>query len=452
MLMNSSTPGIDVEHVPRWRPTTPVIGRLGTCAMRRSRGRWARTLPIMLVLILFFAGALAVGWHHAGQTSTRTSYVSHSTISISGDAQLTAMASVNSWPGNGSAGNPFIISDYEIDGTGFSNAISIQGTTLYLVIQNCYVHDANGAGIFLSNVIHAKLIGNVCSANRLYGIHLSTSTGNSIVDCDCSSNVESGIKISLSGYTSVENSTCSSNQLAGIYSESSENLTISNNTLASDFSYGIYLYSAANSLISNNICTNNYNNIWVISCPMNTFVGNICTGGSIGIFMRLSDNNALSLNNFSYSSSYGLHTDRCVANTVQECSFWSNSAYGVWLDTGSMSNKLSNNTFAYNNGATSMWDPSYVQAFDGVGANFWNSAGSPHGWGNYWYDWTSPDSNSDGIVDAPYAIGGVTNPKDNYPLTTNPIEEIPEFGSLWLLVTVFCMLAVVFLSPRVKKF
>jgi hypothetical protein len=42
--------------------------------------------------------------------------------------------------------------------------------------------------------------------------------------------------------------------------------------------------------------------------------------------------------------------------------------------------------------------------------------------------------------------------KDNYPLTSSPTADIPEFGSLWLLVTVFCMLAVVFLSPRVKKF
>jgi parallel beta-helix repeat protein len=406
----------------------------------------------MLVVILFFAGAIAVGWHHAGHTPTRTSYFFHAPINISGDAQFDAMASINSWPGDGSVGNPYIIADYDISGVGFSNAIIIQSTTRYFVIQDCYVHDANSAGIYLSNVIHAKLIGDVCSANRLFGIYLSTSTGNSIIDCECSSNVESGIKISSSGYTSVENSTCSSNQYAGIYSEFSENLTISNNTFTSDSVYGIYLYSAANSLIANNICTNNYNNIWVISCSMNTFVGNICTGGSIGIFMRLSDNNALSLNNFSFSSSYGLHADRCVANTVLECSFWSNSLCGVSLDTGSMSNKLSNNTFAYNNGANNTWDPSYVQAFDGVGANFWNSAGSPHGWGNYWHDWTSPDSNADGIVDTPYAIGGVTNPKDNYPLTTNPIVDIPEFGSLWLLVTVFGMLAMVFLCTRVKKF
>jgi nitrous oxidase accessory protein NosD len=117
-----------------------------------------------------------------------------------------------------------------------------------------------------------------------------------------------------------------------------------------------------------------------------------------------------------------------------------------------MLNKLSNNTFAFNNGVTSEFDPLYVQARDVVGSNSWNSAGSPHGWGNYWNDWTTPDLNSDGIVDDPYALDGGISVKDNYPLTSSPTADIPEFGSLWLLVTVFCILAVVFLSPRVKKF
>jgi parallel beta-helix repeat protein len=406
----------------------------------------------MLVLMLFFAGALAVGWHHAEQTPTRTSYITHPTISITGNAQLMGLAVVNNWTGNGSADNPYIIGDYDIDGTGFANAISIQGTTLYFVIQNCYLHDATSAGIYFSNVIHAELIGDVCSANRAYGISLSASTGISIFGCDSSSNVNSGILISSSGYTRVENSTFSSNQAAGIYSESSENLTISNNTCASDSSFGIYLYSAANSLIANNICTNNYNGIWTASCANNVFIGNTCTGGSYGIYTRLSDNNALSFNNCSFSSSYGIWMDRCVANTVRNCSFWSNSGYGVFLDAGSMLNKLSNNTFAFNNGVTSEFDPLYVQARDVVGSNSWNSAGSPHGWGNYWNDWTTPDLNSDGIVDDPYALDGGMSVKDNYPLTSSPTADIPEFGSLWLLVTVFCMLAVVFLSPRVKKF
>jgi len=245
----------------------------------------------------------------------------------------------------------------------------------------------------------------------------------------------------------VDNTTCSSNQQAGIYSEYSENITISNNIFNGGSSYGIYVYSAANSLIANNVCTNNYNGIYVTSCSDNIFIGNTCTGGQYGIYMRFSDNNAFSLNNCS-SSSTGLYTLSCDGNTYQKCSFWSNSGYGVMLDTGSMSNRFSNNTFALNNGATSEYDPSYVQAGD-VGTNSWNSAGSPHGWGNYWHDWTTPDSNSDGIVDFPYNLSGSV--KDNYPLASDPVTEIPEFGSVWLLATVFGLLATVFLFSRSKK-
>ena len=38
--------------------------------------------------------------------------------------------------------------------------------------------------------------------------------------------------------------------------------------------------------------------------------------------------------------------------------------------------------------------------------------------GNFWSDWTTPDSNSDGIVDNPYNVAGTASSKDNYPTTT----------------------------------
>jgi hypothetical protein len=75
----------------------------------------------------------------------------------------------------------------------------------------------------------------------------------------------------------------------------------------------------------------------------------------------------------------------------------------------------------------------------------------PHGYGNYWYDWTSPDNNSDGIVDSPYGpLDGGANVKDNYPLATKP-TQIPEFGPLGMLLAVFFSLAFVMLFSRRMK-
>jgi len=67
-----------------------------------------------------------------------------------------------------------------------------------------------------------------------------------------------------------------------------------------------------------------------------------------------------------------------------------------------------------------------VQAYDNRGTNHWNTStqvsycyngGTRTNYtGNYW-NWTAaPDSNDDGIVDAPYALDGGAGAADNYPL------------------------------------
>jgi hypothetical protein len=92
---------------------------------------------------------------------------------------------------------------------------------------------------------------------------------------------------------------------------------------------------------------------------------------------------------------------------------------------GGMYNRIWNNTFIGNNG-------SGIQAYD-IGANNWNTSGSPHGYGNYWDDWTTPDANSDGIVDNPYSIMGSAGAEDYYPLVSpcrdNPITTASLSGT-----------------------
>jgi predicted transcriptional regulator len=43
------------------------------------------------------------------------------------------------------------------------------------------------------------------------------------------------------------------------------------------------------------------------------------------------------------------------------------------------------------------------------------------GYGNYWYDWTSPDNNSDGIIDQPYVIDNATKIVDSFPSVKPPV-------------------------------
>jgi len=90
----------------------------------------------------------------------------------------------------------------------------------------------------------------------------------------------------------------------------------------------------------------------------------------------------------------------------------SNRNYGVAADAGTQDNAIFLNRLYYNNGGTN-------QAEDNGTRNDWSSSDE----GNYWSEWTTPDSNMDGIVDIPYDINGTAYVKDFFPLT-NP-NRIP---------------------------
>jgi prefoldin subunit 5 len=93
--------------------------------------------------------------------------------------------------------------------------------------------------------------------------------------------------------------------------------------------------------------------------------------------------------------------------------------------SSSSSNTLYGNQLANNNGASSVYSASHIQAYDD-GTNNWNSSS----YGNYWSDWTSPDTNGDGIVDSPYAIVGGSN-VDAYPLIIVDVNIIsPADGTI----------------------
>ena len=60
--------------------------------------------------------------------------------------------------------------------------------------------------------------------------------------------------------------------------------------------------------------------------------------------------------------------------------------------------------------------------------NRWNHSGI----GNYWSDWTTPDQDTDGIVDFPYNISGTAGAKDYFPLAD---PWIPTFNPPFITTT-----------------
>jgi parallel beta-helix repeat protein len=211
----------------------------------------------------------------------------------------------------------------------------------------------------------------------------------------------------------------------GIQIGFSSSIIIRNNNCSNNYNYGIYLSSSSSNSISNNNCSNNWCGIGLDSSSSNSISNNTCCSNNwYGIYLYSSSSNSIS------------------NNTISD-----NTGYGIQIYSGSNFNRIWNNSFYNNNGATSVYDPSHIQACDDGTGNLWNTSGTPHGFGNYWGDWTSPDANMDGIVDNPYVIDGSADAKDYYPLTQFPYipgssPYIPD--SSMLILIAFILLAIAF--------
>lgn len=199
---------------------------------------------------------------------------------------------------------------------------------------------------------------------------------NTDVYFEISNNQLSGISQSTTGislqdvnYGTIRNNTvhyCTD----GIYLESTGFITIFNNRIDANLGAGIWLYSSSHTnLLSSNVLFNN---------------------GANGIEFGGSGNN----------------DNTIVNNTVQN-----NTQYGILISSNSNDNTIEQNNFIDNLG-------DYQASDDGSNNAFAF---------NYWNDWTSPDTNADGIVDFPYPISGSANNKDYFSVTyphslTEPIE------------------------------
>jgi parallel beta-helix repeat protein len=116
----------------------------------------------------------------------------------------------------------------------------------------------------------------------------------------------------------------------------------------------------------------------------------------------------------------GIELKSSYNGQIEKCSFENNTGYAIDILGGNSSSNyitIWNNTFMNNNGATSKYNISHIQARDDVYKFFRNTWNSTDGFGNYWSDWLTPDNNKDGIVDLPYNLTGTAGSKDYRPLT-----------------------------------
>jgi parallel beta-helix repeat protein len=300
-------------------------------------------------------------------------------------------------------------------------------------------------------------------------MYLYSSSDNTLNDNNCSNN-ENGIILSLSDNNTLTNNTCDSNGYQGIDIDSSSSNTLGNNTCLDNVA-GISLYwSTNNTLVNNNCSDGNYGLHLQQYSRNNTLSHNDCLNDIWGLYLERSSNNTVINNNCSENGE-GLDLAILSNNNTFVGNTWSNNDWGISFGSGDISyntftgntiscstefgfamtysenanNRIWNNTFYHNNGAGDTFEPMHIQAQDSGANNWWNST---DGYGNYWSDWTGPDVNGDGIVDAPYVLdGGV----DNYPRTTTPSEPIPEFGMMPIVVIALLVAIASTIGARRRK-
>lgn len=216
------------------------------------------------------------------------------------------------------------------------------------------------------------------------GVFLWRNTNSQVRNVNVS-NSSNGISVTGESFnTTIESSTLNNNGDYGLRIKNSTQTKVLGNSLNENGLYGIHLNSATDNTISGNVVSN--------------------TLRSAALGFESSHNNHVIQNIFSESNGAGIQLLRDSSQNTILQNHVTNNRYGVYLGV-TYNNTIYNNNFIDNP----------FQLFDThttSNSQIFNLA-YPVG-GNYWSDWTTPDTNNNGIVDSPYLSG---NEVDNLPWT-----------------------------------
>ncbi len=228
-------------------------------------------------------------------------------------------------------------------------------------------------------------------------------------------------QIILANCTKVKIENLSMTNIYSIDIGHSNEINIQNNRIE-QMKTSIRLISTSNTDILNNKLIENDRGLILFDSNKNTILNNkINLSTREGIHIGSSYNNILSNNTIIKNDDNGIEISNSIANLIKGNLLINNNKYGVKLDGESQSNLIYNNSFLRNNGASTTYNSKHVQAY-GNGKNYWNSTSKN---GNYWRDWTNPDSDNDAVVDTPYELDGDQDAKDYYPSTKSSTPLVP---------------------------
>ncbi len=311
----------------------------------------------------------------------------------------------------------------------------IEGYTYYgevvAVMDGCNISESYDDGMYFessSNIV-LDLTDTIVASNDGYGIDAYSYDGAIYADlefCNVSSNYYSGLYLSCAYEIILTMVGCDAswNGLEGYsgygveaYNGDYTQATINGCRINGNYFDGLYLSGLDSSAITDSVFSyNGGQGMNVAGFDYGTISDNICMfNGDNGIGVYYSTGSDIGHNICRNNSGDGIEVTWSNGCTVSWNFLSGNYGYGIGLYSSSGCT-VWNNTLMFNRGSTTVWDPGLVQGYDD-GGNAWNVDGTPHGWGNFWSDWTTPDDDADGIVDISYELDGGMAVEDLYPLT-----------------------------------
>ncbi|MFW9779359.1 MAG: nitrous oxide reductase family maturation protein NosD [Candidatus Heimdallarchaeota archaeon] len=354
----------------------------------------------------------------------------YSPIVINGNQEMEDLATSEGWSGTGSADNPFILENLEFSSMSVNYQLEINNTNHHFIIRNSKFSDGGKGGIKLDAVSNALITDNIFINNSGDALFL-VSSSNAII----SHNVINGTK-GIPTYSDVDGFT---NYPFSIDVRRSTDIIVEHNLLYNNHD-GIWLWlNVSNSIVRGNEVyntivyeglgaggsTQSFNNIirdniidtigryglWVLSDTGGSIFENntIRKTTSKAIFLSNVQNSTITNNTVDHAGTEGVHIagPTSVFNSMRHNLIINSQLHGLRLEGGN--NLVQENTFIDNNKGNGKQAIQFSQGPNQITHNYWN-------------DWTSPDTDNDGIVDNPYVLDGIDG-QDNFPLVLSPRER-----------------------------
>jgi parallel beta-helix repeat protein len=298
---------------------------------------------------------------------------------INNDAEFAALAASEGWVGDGSAGNPYIIEDYDIDGGGYGYCIYIGNTTVSFIIRNSTFSNSSGnagnyfwnSGVALFNAPNGTLSGNTFENITGDSIYLDGATNITITQNTILNTTSSGIYMESSTGNFIDNNTFDNNNYGIEMNSNSNSNFITNNTFTNN-SEALDLWACDSNIIADNIGYDNSMFAYLFGgCNGNEFLNNTITDSGTGIYLQSncdgntiqnntifnltqegiviesSDSNIIDSNDIQ-NCREGIYTILAFFNIISNNTLSNNSNNGIYFDPGSDQNTVYNNTIAFN--------------------------------------------------------------------------------------------------------